>query len=70
MLLLPIEREQFLHLLPKNDFLLIEEEMKKLKFGKDHKPSNIIPMQSAPRRRKKRGPARADAGSEQAGARQ
>ena len=59
-----------LHLLPKNDFLLIEEEMKKLKFGKDHKPSNIIPMQSAPRRRKKRGPARADAASEQAGARQ
>ncbi len=59
-----------LHLLPKNDFLLIEEEMKKLKFGKDHKPSNITPMQPAPRRRKKRGPARADADSEQAGARQ
>ena len=47
-----------LHLLPKNDFLLIEEEMKKLKFGKDHKRGTLAPPQDAPRRRRKRGPAR------------
>ena len=28
-----------LHLLPKSDFLLVEEEMKKLKFGKDYVPN-------------------------------
>ena len=47
-----------LHLLPKNDFLLIEEEMKKLKFGKNHKRGTLAPPQDAPRRRRKRGPAR------------
>ena len=47
-----------LHLLPKSDFLLIEEEMKKLKFGKDHKRGTLAPPQDAPRRRRKRGPAR------------
>ena len=47
-----------LHLLPKNDFLLIEEEMKKLKFGPDYKPTpadqpTALPVQrrSNPRRR-------------------
>ena len=48
-----------LHLLPKNDFLLIEDEMKKLKFGKDHVRGSLRPPQANPRRRKKRGPARA-----------
>ena len=31
-----------LHLLPKNDFLLIEEEMKKLRFGRDYRRSAPI----------------------------
>lgn len=43
-----------LHLLPKNDFLLIEEEMKKLKFGKEYQPTGIIPVR-APQRRKRSG---------------
>ena len=47
-----------LHLLPKNDFLLIEDEMKKLKFGKDHVRGSLRPPQSTPRRRKKRVPAK------------
>lgn len=47
-----------LHLLPKSDFLLIEEEMKKLKFGKAHKRGTLAPPQDTPRRRRKRGPAR------------
>ena len=55
-----------LHLLPKNDFLLIEEEMKKLKFGKDYKWGTLGPPQAAPRRRRKRGPARTDSGQGQA----
>ncbi len=46
-----------LHLLPKNDFLLIEDEMKKLKFGKDHVRGSLKPPQATPRRRKKRGSA-------------
>ena len=47
-----------LHLLPKNDFLLIEEEMKKLKFGKEHKRGTLAPPPDASRRRRKRGPVR------------
>jgi hypothetical protein len=51
-----------LHLLPKSDFLLVEEEMKKLKFGKDYVPTNLpAPSDSNRRkssgRRHKRGPA-------------
>lgn len=41
-----------LHLLPKNDFLLIEEEMKKLRFGKEYKPSAVIPNRNSPRRKR------------------
>ena len=40
-----------LHLLPKSDFLLVEEEMKKLKFGKDYVPT-VLPMPSDSKRRK------------------
>ena len=47
-----------LHLLPKSDFLLIEEEMKKLKFGPDYiptpasqPPSLSVQRRSNPRRR-------------------
>lgn len=45
-----------LHLLPKNDFFLIEEEMKKLKFG----PGYVVPAEppqekSKPRARRNRG---------------
>jgi len=56
-----------LHLLPKSDFLLIEEEMKKLKFGKSYKRGTLAPPQDAPRRRRKRGPARPGAVQPQAG---
>ena len=41
-----------LHLLPKADFLLIEEEMKKLKFGKDYKPTAALQPPSGNRKRK------------------
>lgn len=40
-----------LHLLPKNDFFLIEEEMKKLKFGPEYKPQ----IEPPPERSKSRG---------------
>lgn len=44
-----------LHLLPKNDFLLIEDEMKKLKYGKDHERGTLgPPPQAAPKRRRQR----------------
>ena len=43
-----------LHLLPKSDFLLIEEEMKKLKLGKDYNRDAPSPL-SAPPRRKRSG---------------
>ena len=59
-----------LHLLPKNDFLIIEEEMKKLKFGKDHRPNTLSLPQEAPRRRKKRGQGRSGAAPEQPANRQ
>ena len=41
-----------LHLLPKSDFLLIEEEMKKLHFGKDYQPTPVIPSRAQQRRRR------------------
>jgi len=41
-----------LHLLPKNDFTLIEEEMKKIKFGKDYKPTPSLLPPSGNRKRK------------------
>ncbi len=50
-----------LHLLPKSDFLLIEEEMKKLKFGRDHIRGVAVQRQAAPRKRKKRGSAKGGA---------
>ena len=41
-----------LHLLPKSDFLLIEEEMKKLHFGKDYEPTPVVPPRAQQRRRR------------------
>ncbi len=41
-----------LHLLPKSDFLLIEEEMKKLRFGKGYKPALLAPPPDGSRRKK------------------
>lgn len=42
-----------LHLLPKNDFFLIEEEMKKLKFGPDYVPP-LEPPADRPKSRPRR----------------
>ena len=44
-----------LHLLPKNDFTLIEEEMKKLHFGKSYVPANFTPAPDSQRRRRSGG---------------
>ena len=44
-----------LHLLPKNDFNLIEEEMKKLHFGKDYTPADFTPSPNTQRRRRSGG---------------
>ena len=44
-----------LHLLPKNDFLLIEEEMKRLHYGPEYEPALPAPTASAPRRRRSGG---------------
>lgn len=44
-----------LHLLPKNDFSLIEEEMKKLHFGKSYVPADFTPAVSSQRRRRSGG---------------
>ena len=41
-----------LHLLPKSDFLLIEEEMKKLYLGKDYQPTPVVPSRTQQRRRR------------------
>ncbi len=41
-----------LHLLPKNDFLLIEGEMKRLKFGRDYDRGAVWPSQVASRKRR------------------
>ena len=43
-----------LHLLPKGDFFLIEEEMKKLKFGRDYMRENPTPPVTSARSRKQR----------------
>ena len=43
-----------LHLLPKSDFLLIEEEMKKLHYGPEYEPTLTIPARP-PRRRRSGG---------------
>ena len=56
-----------LHLLPKNDFLLIEEEMKKLKFGKDYKPAPVAPPNRSPARRRRSGNRRGRTGPEAEG---
>ena len=40
-----------LHLLPKNDFILIEEEMKKLHFGKEYVPADFSAALTNQRRR-------------------
>ena len=52
-----------LHLLPKSDFLLIEEEMKKLHFGRDYQPTPVVPTRTQQRRRRSgsRRPAPAQA---------
>jgi hypothetical protein len=45
-----------LHLLPKNDFFIIEEEMKKLKFGPDYFPPREPPQEKTKARpRRNRG---------------
>ena len=44
-----------LHLLPKNDFTLIEEEMKKLHFGKSYVPADFTPALNTQRRRRPGG---------------
>ncbi|MCH7842743.1 MAG: EVE domain-containing protein [Chloroflexi bacterium] len=44
-----------LHLLPKNDFTLIEEEMKKLHFGKGYVPADFTPAVNNQRRRRSGG---------------
>lgn len=53
-----------LHLLPKSDFLLIEEEMKKLHFGKDYQPTPVVPARSQQRRRRS-GSRKSSAGQAQ-----
>jgi hypothetical protein len=47
-----------LHLLPKNDFLLIEEEMKKLKFGREYQRTSPIQTQGGTTRKRRRGGGR------------
>ena len=44
-----------LHLLPKSDFLLIEEEMKKLHLGRDYQPTPVVPVRPQQRRRRSGG---------------
>ena len=57
-----------LHLLPKNDFLLIEEEMKKLKFGPTYTPTPVNANSQTSRKRKSgsRGHHRRNRGQGQA----
>ncbi len=40
-----------LHLLPKSDFLIIEEEMKKLKLGPDYDPAASVTVAASPKRK-------------------
>ena len=40
-----------LHLLPKNDFFIIEEEMKKLKLGRDYDPAAAVTVSASPKRK-------------------
>ena len=59
-----------LHLLPKNDFFLIEEEMKKLKFGPDYTPPAEPPpenVKSRPRRHRGGGSRKGQANREDGG---
>ena len=44
-----------LHLLPKNDFTLIEGEMKRLHFGKSYVPADFTPAPNSQRRRRSGG---------------
>ena len=48
-----------LHLLPKNDFLLIEEEMKKLKFGANYRRDDNVPRPPVSRNNRRRRSGRA-----------
>ena len=52
-----------LHLLPRADFILIEEEMKKLKYGRDYKPAPEAQRQIITRERSGRGRRRRPARS-------
>ena len=54
-----------LHLLPKNDFTLIEEEMKKLHFGKGYVPADFTPSANNQRRRRSGGRRNRSAQAEQ-----
>ncbi len=59
-----------LHLLPKNDFFLIEEEMKKLKYGPDYTPpEEPAPekVKARPRRHRGGGARKGPAGREDGG---
>ena len=55
-----------LHLLPKNDFTLIEEEMNKLHFGKGYVPADFTPSANNQRRRRSGGRKNNGAQPEQA----
>ncbi len=56
-----------LHLLPKSDFLLIEEEMKKLHLGKDYRPTPVVPTRPQQRRRRAGGRRPGPDGAQQSG---
>ena len=44
-----------LHLLPKNDFFIIEEEMKKMRLGSEYRYQPPAPTKAKSRSRKRRG---------------
>ena len=44
-----------LHLLPKNDFFIVEEEMKKMRLGSDYRYQPPTPTKAKSRSRKRRG---------------
>lgn len=58
-----------LHLLPKSDFSLIEEEMKKLHLGQDYQPPEAAPPRP-PARRKRSGGRRSRPATEPANAKE